>query len=589
MNRKRTQDLDTIGNSTPIFYETPAIRSEYKVDNVFDRVFRASNTKVEHEIEVDIKCDSELVEMTDAETLDFSQVVNDDIRSAGFCRSPSCLFDNSPSDFVSNINSYHATTPGLLSSNTANGVKPFSRIATPRLYTGKEMETNDSQNISGDHQHGQSGLSEAPRQLCPEPIEAEWPPSLSMVNQQTPLQTSYSSFSPANPSAELPEGAPILDEPGQYISTSNRQCKNGVNSGRIQKSLAKKGRGSRKVRSYTKEEVAAERDDFLARNRQTAYNCREKRKAWVTHLVEREEFFTKNNAQLPYEIEKIRLELKDLRAIAVEHYKFCPIPSPDLVLWFEKEVQHSKTPTLNCHAGRSLTSPPQDADYVDPDRQCLSASKVDPVKLNPIPIPALQIWPSSPTHFSRAPEPLPPNCYVKRPGLVYYSGTETSIDFSSLLLKEAYVCEILRAYPHPNIAQYLGCIIENGKITGLCFFKYGMTLSERMAMGCQPVDTDAFLRGIENGIRHLHSLGLIHCDLNPTNILTNGDTPVIGAFDSCQWEGDVLGFMARTRGWTNEDLMFALPENDHYGLSMIREFLYQAKYAEQLISFPFPT
>lgn len=561
------------------------------MDNVFDR---GSNTKVEHEIEVDIKCDSELVEMTDVETLDFSQFVNDDIRSAGFCRSPSCLFDNSPSDFVSTINSYHATTPGLLSLNTANDVKPFSRIATPCLYTGKEMGTNDSQNISGDHQHGQSGLSEAPRQLCPEPIEAECPPSSSTVNQQTPLQTStdfrsFSSFSPANPPAKLLKGAPILDEPSQNISTSNRQCKNGVNSGRIQKLLAKKGRGSRKVRSYAKEEVAAKRDDFLARNRQTAYKCREKRKAWVTHLVEREEFFTKNNAQLPYEIEKIRLELKDLRAIAVEHYKFCPIPSPELVLWFEKEVQHSKTPTSNCHARGPPTPPPQDADYVDPDRQCLSASEVDLVKLNPIPILASQIWPSFPTHFSRAPEPLPQNCYVKRPGLLYYSGTETSTDLSSLLLKEAHVCEILRAYPHPNIAQYLGCIVENGKITGLCFVKYGKTLSERMAMGCHPVDTDAFFRGIENGIRHLHSLGLIHCDLNPTNILTNGDTPVIGAFDSCQWEGDVLGFMDRTRGWTNEDLMFALPENDHYRLSMIREFLYQAKYAEQLISFPFPT
>jgi hypothetical protein len=228
MNRKRTQDLDTTGNSTPIFCETPARHSEYKVDNVLDRVFTASNNKIEHEIEVDIKCDSGLVEMTDGETVDFSQFVIDDIRSASCCRSHSCLFDNPPSSFVSTINSYHATAPGLLPSNTANDFKKSSQIVTPRLYTSKGTE--GSQNISGDQQHGQRGVPDAPRQICSEPREAEWPPSSFMVPQQTPSQTStnfksHSSFSPADPSAELLEGAPLLDEPGQHISTSKRQAK----------------------------------------------------------------------------------------------------------------------------------------------------------------------------------------------------------------------------------------------------------------------------------------------------------------------------------------------------------------------------
>jgi hypothetical protein len=47
------------------------------------------------------------------------------------------------------------------------------------------------------------------------------------------------------------------------------------------------------------EEVAAKHDDFLVRNRQAAYKCREKKKTLVAHLLEREEFFAKNNAQLP--------------------------------------------------------------------------------------------------------------------------------------------------------------------------------------------------------------------------------------------------------------------------------------------------
>jgi serine/threonine protein kinase len=52
------------------------------------------------------------------------------------------------------------------------------------------------------------------------------------------------------------------------------------------------------------------------------------------------------------------------------------------------------------------------------------------------------------------------------------------------------------------------------------------------------------------GIQHLHSLGLIYCDINPTNILMNGGTPIIGDFDSCRREGEKLGFKAGTRGWT---------------------------------------
>jgi len=142
-------------------------------------------------------------------------------------------------------------------------------------------------------------------------------------------------------------------------------------------------------------------------------------------------------------------------------------------------------------------------------------------------------------------------------------------------MNEAEVCEILRASPHPNIAQYLGCIVENDRITGLCFVKYDMNLSERVTKDSHPFDTDLFLRGIQKGIRHLHSLDLIHCDLNPTNILMNGDTPVIGDFDSCRRKGEKLGFKAGTIGWTSEDFKFARPENDQYGLSKIRDFLFQ--------------
>jgi hypothetical protein len=115
---------------------------------------------------------------------------------------------------------------------------------------------------------------------------------------------------------------------------------------------------------------------------------------------------------------------------------------------------------------------------------------------------------------------------VKRPSLLWYGDTVASTDVSNLLLNEAQVCEILRANPHPNIAQYLGCVVENDRITGLCFVKYSMNLSEKVQREPQSLDVEIILRGIQ---------------------------------------------------WTNPDFNCAMPENDEYGLSKIEEFLFRMK------------
>ena len=134
---------------------------------------------------------------------------------------------------------------------------------------------------------------------------------------------------------------------------------------------------------------------------------------------------------------------------------------------------------------------------------------------------------------------------MKRHSLLYYGDTEASAELSNPLLNEIQVWEVLRA--NPNIAECLGCIVEKSSITGLCFVKYDMNLSERVSKDPRSFDTDCLLSGIQIGIRHLHSLCLIHCDLNPTNILMYGDIPVIGDFDSCQWKGEKLGLKAGAR------------------------------------------
>jgi serine/threonine protein kinase len=59
--------------------------------------------------------------------------------------------------------------------------------------------------------------------------------------------------------------------------------------------------------------------------------------------------------------------------------------------------------------------------------------------------------------------------------------------------------------------------------------------------------------GIEDGIRHLHKRGLIHNDINPTNIMIDNG-PVINDFDSSRAPGETLHKVKRTYGWHDPDV-----------------------------------
>jgi len=211
-------------------------------------------------------------------------------------------------------------------------------------------------------------------------------------------------------------------------------------------------------------------------------------------------------------------------------------------------------------------------------RRYRSAAEINADELEVHPIPPSAIWPPLSPDLTQAPNPLPDNCYVKRPSLLYYSEMSADELLSDSLLQEARTCEILRAHPHPNIAQYFGCTTKNRRITGLCFARYNITLADQMKEGLDSFDRDICLRGIQDGIKHLHGLGLVHNDLNPYNIMLKSDaTPVIIDFDSCRREGDKLGSTVGTMGWSDESMEFAIPANDYYGLKKIEEFMHSGK------------
>lgn len=211
--------------------------------------------------------------------------------------------------------------------------------------------------------------------------------------------------------------------------------------------------------------------------------------------------------------------------------------------------------------------------------------------LNVVLIPTASYCPHFQSNFTQAPDPLPPNCYIKRPRLLSYDrihNTPSVSRISERVLREAEVCEILKLHPHPNIAQYLGCQVRNGRITGICFNKYSDTLMHRVNPksrmkrafiydGRSLKNRDGCLHGVEMGIRHLHSLRLIHNDINPSNVMidedTDKDTSIIIDFDSCRPVGESLEEVGRTFEWCDESVQLSLPSNDLDALYEIREWL----------------
>ena len=103
-------------------------------------------------------------------------------------------------------------------------------------------------------------------------------------------------------------------------------------------------------------------------------------------------------------------------------------------------------------------------------------------------------------------------------------------------------------------------------------FCYASAITERLK------DSDAakrsiYFEDIKEGIHHLHQLGLIHNDLNPSNILTDSKIPIIIDFDSCRLTGEKLGSKTGTFPCKLKGAEFATPENDFHSLEKLRELI----------------
>lgn len=206
--------------------------------------------------------------------------------------------------------------------------------------------------------------------------------------------------------------------------------------------------------------------------------------------------------------------------------------------------------------------------YARSQRRLLPHSTdVDVNDLNIIPIPIESYCPLPPPSTSIAPDPLPSNCYIKRTNMIQYG---EGLNLSDLILREIKACEVLKRHPHPNIAQYYGCKLFEGRVVGLCFKEYPHTLLDLVNPTghdkirfiaregrCDTSEADHYVSGIEEGLKHMHSLGLVHNDINPGNIMVENNTAIISDFDSTSGVGEPLQSIKRTFGWHDHEEMLS--------------------------------
>ncbi|PBK87172.1 hypothetical protein ARMGADRAFT_1123086 [Armillaria gallica] len=154
------------------------------------------------------------------------------------------------------------------------------------------------------------------------------------------------------------------------------------------------------------------------------------------------------------------------------------------------------------------------------------------------------------------------------------------------MIHKARICEVLMKHPHRNVAEYYGYMEKDGLMAELCFKRYGQTLGDAVEKGLlkrcliysksRKAKRSQVVRHktqIGKSIWRIHGLGLVHNDINPSNILLDADnaTPIID-FDPCGKKGASIDFNGGTFPWNN-NARIAEFENDDFGLDKVREWM----------------
>lgn len=192
--------------------------------------------------------------------------------------------------------------------------------------------------------------------------------------------------------------------------------------------------------------------------------------------------------------------------------------------------------------------------------------------------------------------------YMKRPNLLsYYPVDDTNKKrIAEEMLQEVKVCEMFRLQSHPSIAEYLGCEVNDDKITGICFKQYRQSLQQRLNPGhlnkrefarnshLDDVWCSNIIEGIKKGLDHIHARGLVHNDITPSNIMLDEQgTPIIIDFGSCRAKRESLEDVGHTYEWYDDGVKTASPSNDLDALAEMRAWMFgkvdEFKFAEMTV------
>ena len=165
--------------------------------------------------------------------------------------------------------------------------------------------------------------------------------------------------------------------------------------------------------------------------------------------------------------------------------------------------------------------------------------------------------------------------------------------FRILTRNEVSICELLQRAPHPNMAKYLGCETTDftgiDRVTAIAYEKYDMNLAEYAAKDLLEFEqVPAILSAVENAMQHLHSLDIVHCDLQPLNIFLHlkrscaseveVEKVVLGDFDSALKVGDKIELKHATKNWWPEGVRYgdaAETKIDEHSYRQLKPWLIQ--------------
>jgi hypothetical protein len=179
--------------------------------------------------------------------------------------------------------------------------------------------------------------------------------------------------------------------------------------------------------------------------------------------------------------------------------------------------------------------------------------------------------------------PVPPDMQVvatsdftwlKRPLIHAYSKKDPANWTADAFLDEIKAHQLVEEHPHRTLVKFKGCLEKDGLVVGVLQKRYPTALNFRVEARSQPpYSATAFYDDIEAGLRHLHSLGFAHNDLNPANVMVEAeDRPIIIDLGATRPLGQVL-HQGGTPGWCDGFQMTSCVANDEIGLRLRKEYL----------------